>query len=516
MFQRLKDHCAKDEVNLILSDGIFDFVICIDVKRGTYLRKYVKENLPFAPDVKGQYRDFLKELKRCLYGDGKEALEEMKLTGIVGALSVSDIYTVSCKLRTGQSIRYKRMIFCYDRKNCVDKAGGILLLCEDVGDIADLYFDREMSVFSHELRTSLHSLYGSLSIARTEGYQNSRYLESAYLSADYLLRLINGGFPFRETKNDKSVINAEAVTLEELFEYPKVLFEKTAEKKNIQLQILIEKPVCRYIYLNKEIIQQIIINLISNAIKYTNAGGEVLCHVSEEALEGKRVRISLKVKDNGIGMDKDFLRRNFSGTWTDYAREFRMKNVSGRGLGLTLTKEMVDLLQGNIHITAQEGKGTQVVIQFEADGTDVRDTLRYLSDKEEKENHIAVKRVLVAEDEETNMNIVCRYLDELGIEADKAYCGKEVIETFFHSEEEYYDALLLDINLPDINGMKVIRRIRGQNRKDSGLPIIVITADVLEEQEREALSAEISGYITKPYRLEDILSVMTDYREDER
>lgn len=572
MFQFLNDHCVEGWDNLILSDGIFDFVLRIDVRKNTYVLEYIKEDLPYSLKKEGQYGDFLHYLQNMLYSNtegfsvenffSEEFSEAMRLIRIIGALSVHNSYSVLCKLKMEEHIYYKRMLFYYDRDTGAGKGNdskthiqehNILAFCEDVTVVSDFvsryedvaavsgfvpeYADKcvvpeyneirkqkeelkalqdNIIYLAHEIRTPVNSIYGNLCILKMEEYQNNKYLGNALFSAEYLLQLVNGILNINELKNNKNVRKIEAVTLEDLLKYPKGIFEQMAEDKNIELQFFCDKPVYRYLYLNREIIQQILINLISNAIKYTDGGGRVFCRISEEYLEEKRVKFLLEVADTGIGMEEDFLIKKFSSVRKDYTREYRKKNVAGSGLGLSITRRLVELLHGSLKIVSQVECGTNILVELEVDGDDVRYDTYCLSRREKKKantgGYTLVKRVLVAEDEDANMEIICKYLDKLGIEADKSYSGNEVVEIFARSIENYYDMILMDINMPDKGGIEAIRTIRGLDRKDKNLPVIAVTADTIDKQKMNDVSVKINGYITKPYRLEDIISALSKYQ----
>lgn len=375
-----------------------------------------------------------------------------------------------------------------------------------------------IAYLAHEIKTPLNSIYGNLEILKMEDCTDNRYLDNAILSTEYLMNLVNSSLTIAELENDTGVINMEAVSLEELFRYPERMLELAAMRKKIKLQFLFGDAVYRYLYLNKAATQQIIINLISNAIKYTNEGGTVSCHITQEYLEEKRIKLFLKVEDTGIGMENEFAIH----VWDEFTREGRKEDVKGTGLGMSVTKRLVELLNGSIEIETKAGQGTKVFIELEVDADDViYDLENPIEEEPEKEkinqgiNGSALpKRALVAEDEEAGMDIICKYLEMLGIEVVKAYDGDEVIETFNKSEINFYDVILMDINLPGKNGMDAVREIRKMNRVDKDLPIIAITADDFERHRVDTMSGEITGYIIKPYRLKDIRSALLNIRSD--
>ena len=307
-------------------------------------------------------------------------------------------------------------------------------------------------------------------------------------------------------QNDVSVTKIEAATLEELMRFPEKILEQSAQEKGISLQFYFGKPVYQYLYLNKDIVWQIMINLLSNAIKYTNDGGQVACRMMETYLEEKRVKLSLEVTDTGLGMEEEFL----SAAWNAYTREQRMKGSNGAGLGLMLTKRMVELLHGSIGIVSQAGAGTKVSVELEVDGDDVlyARSVPAAGGWKSEEERLLIKRALVAEDEEANMEILCSYLEQLGVTADRAYNGSEAIELFEKSEADHYHVMLIDINMPQMDGMEAIRRIRNTDKTGKRIPIIAVTAQMPDKEKKEALFTNIDGYLMKPYRLEDICSIL--------
>lgn len=529
MFKFLKDRYAKKRPGLILADGIFDFILSIDVRKGTYLRKYGKNNLPFSLPEKGRYDDLLSSLQGSLCEDGAEFSRNMKLIRIVGSLMVQERYSVYGRFQIGETVYYKRILFLYGRQK------DIIALCEDITGVSECRgaqqridgsfeerreelqsLKKRITYLVHEIRSPLNSIYGNLDILQMETYKSNRYLENAILSAEYLLRLVNSVLNISAIENDNSIRKTEAVTLEELVKCPKGMFEYEAAKKNIRLHFHLGEPVYRYLYLDRELVQQIMINLISNAVKYSEEGGEIRCMIAQRYLEEKRVRFVLEVADTGIGMEKEFLLENFSGVWAEQAREYRKDRTPGNGMGLALTKHLVDLLHGSIRIDSRAGYGTKISVEFETDGDDMLYDRRGKSGEEEDElpqkGISGIKRALVAEDEDSSMDVLCGYLKRLGITFDQTYDADEVTAVFEQSEENYYDVILVDINMPSRSGIEAVRAIRQMERKDSCLPVIVMTADTLGQQALRELSAHVDAYLTKPYRLEDIRAVLSKFQ----
>lgn len=509
----------KDWLKHTLEEDFFDFILYIDIRKNAYRKYCEKKDIPYSLPGLGTYDSFLGSMKNMLCSDREEFAENMKLIRVLDVLEDKKKYVVFFRLKVQNRVYDKKAAFV-----CGEEKDTIIVFCEDITDMAGSEGEKmhgkeresaeaqvrllqeHAAYLAHETRASLHSIYGNLSILRQDRYRGDGRLDDAFYAAEYLLCLMNSTLDISMLENDVSVTKIEAATLEELIRYPEKIFEQSAQEKGISLQFYSGKPVYQYLYLNKDIVCQIMINLLSNAIKYTNDGGQVVCRLSETYLEEKRVKLSLEVMDTGIGMEEEFL----SAAWNAYAREQRMKGSTGAGLGLMITKRMVELLHGSIDIVSQTGAGTKVSVELEADGDDVLYTraVPAAGGRKAEEERILIRRALVAEDEEANMKIICRYLEQLGVTADRAYNGGEAIELYEKAEADYYHVMLIDINMPQMDGMEAIRRIRNIDRTGKRMPIIAVTAQMPDKEKKEALFTNIDGYLMKPYRLEDIRSIL--------
>lgn len=512
----------EDWLKLMLAEDFFDFILYIDIRQNAYRKLCEKNDIPYALPDRGTYGAFVHDMISMLCGSTEDFAENMKLIRVLSALECEEKYMVFCKLEIQGLVYDKKIVFMYGTKEET-----IIAFCEDITGIV-IGEDRkrqrkesgsagqgeaervkmQMTYLTHEIRTLLHSIYGNLSILKRGEHENDIHLDNAVYAAEHLLCLTNSVLSISTLENDINVINTEAVTLEELLLYPGKIVRQSAQEKGIRLQFYFGKPVYQYLYLNKNIVWQIIINLLSNAIKYTNSGGKVVCRITETYLEEKRVKLLLEVTDTGIGIEEKFL----SDVWNAYTREQRMTESFGSGLGLMFTKRMVELLNGSIDMISRVGLGTKVSVTLEADGDDVlyASALSYEDRKKavRSPEQVFIKRALVAEDEESNMEIICRYLEELGVAADKAYNGRQAIEIFEKSKMNYYHIILMDINMPDKDGTEAIQLIRCMDRPDSGVPIVAVTAQIPDKEKKDAFSDKIDGYLIKPYRMEDICSVL--------
>lgn len=261
------------------------------------------------------------------------------------------------------------------------------------------------------------------------------------------------------------------------------------------------------VYVDKLKHQKIWLNLISNAIKYTPEGGTVEARVEviDPPIDGHNRR--LVVIDNGIGMSEEFQRTMFE----PFSQERRSEtqNIQGTGLGLAIVKRYVDLLGGTIKVHSARGKGTR--FDIELDIKTLEDETAAKEQRQQSIGALAGTRVLLCEDNDMNVEIVRILLNQKGIAADRAQNGSIGVQMFKDSEPGFYDAVLMDVRMPVMDGRQATRAIRALDREDAErVPIIALTADAFEEDIRENREAGMSGYVTKPINPERLYGALSD------
>ncbi|MCM1037854.1 MAG: ATP-binding protein [Ruminococcus sp.] len=513
-----------------MTEDFFDFIIDIDIGKSMYRKYSEKKDIPYFLPDRGKFETFLHGMKSMICGSKDAFMRNMKLIRILSGLEAEKKYTIFFRLKIQESVYDKKMVFFYGAKEetiiglCEDITGSALAGAKEgqeqgkeAGAAAAKEAERlraHVAYFAHEIRTSLQSIHGSLAIFRLGETDRELHLDNAFYAAEHLLRLVNSALDISMLESDTHVTKIEAVTLQDLVQYPYKVVGLPARERDIDLRFYPGEPVYRYLYLNKDMVWHILINLLSNAIKYTDSGGKVECRITETYLEEKRVKLLLEVEDTGIGMETGFL----SNVWKAYAREQRMRESQGSGLGLMLTKRMVELLNGRIVMSSHAGAGTIVCVELEVDGDDVLYTSVTPPAEKKRSTELLrqgfIRRALVAEDEEANMEIICRYLERLGVIADKAYNGAEAIRIFESSGMHYYHIILMDMNMPDKDGAETIQTIRCMDRPDCGLPIVAVTAQIPDKEKEDMFLSQIDGYLVKPYCLEDICDVLTKCQND--
>ena len=252
-------------------------------------------------------------------------------------------------------------------------------------------------------------------------------------------------------------------------------------------------------------VREILLNVVSNSIKYTPEGGSVSVRIQEEPCKKEGwVSYRFEITDTGIGMSEEYLPHIFE----EFTRERTSteSKVTGTGLGLPIVKALTELMDGSIEVESQVGAGTKIIIRLPfalADGPDP---------EREKENGRADlaemlkgKRILMAEDNELNEEIAVTLLEECGLQSEWTRDGEECVETLKKKPEDYYDAVLMDIQMPKMNGYEATKAIRNLLGTRGKIPILAMTANAFDEDRKKALAAGMNGHIAKPFKVETML-----------
>lgn len=295
-----------------------------------------------------------------------------------------------------------------------------------------------------------------------------------------------------------------------------VVCQKQAREKEQQLEMEVDEGVGQYYTGDSQRIHQILINLLGNAVKYTPNGGRITFLAEEGNKRGENT-LCFTVRDNGMGMSKEFLEKIFQPF--EQERKDGGRIFEGTGLGLTIANELVKLMGGQISVASELGKGSEFKVCLplgKAAGSsksvnpgksaglekDVQQEAqcRFLFNKE---------RVLVVEDNDLNREIARTMLEIRNIQVEEAVDGQEALDMFLASEKGYYDAVLMDIRMPVMDGLEACRRIRKSKTPDVGtIPIITMTANAFRDEQEEAERAGMTAYLTKPVKPEELYLVL--------
>lgn len=361
---------------------------------------------------------------------------------------------------------------------------------------------------SHDIRTPLNAVIGFTDIALRNIDDRERVsdcLEKTKKSGEILLDLINDILEMSSIENDRVVLHERYFDICTVFDEISPAFSETALSKEIDISFSTEGVRDRYIYADVTRLFRILINVINNAIKYTENGGRVKAAVSQKpGGSAGHGMYEFVIEDDGIGMSEEFQRRLFE----RFSREdYTIHSFSeGTGLGLAVTKAFVDKMGGEISVKSKKGEGSvfTITIPFRLAGENEDDV-------HSSENKPVLKglKVLLVEDNELNREIARTVLSGQGIEADDACDGRQCLDMLEEKGPDYYDLVLMDIRMPVMNGYEATREIR---KRYSGfrIPVIALSANAFEEDRQMSRECGMDGHIAKPIVTEELINTISE------
>ncbi len=350
-----------------------------------------------------------------------------------------------------------------------------------------------LSNMSHDIRTPMNAIVGMTAIATAhidDKKQVQNCLRKIALSGKHLLGLINDVLDMSKIESGKMTLTAELISLQEVVEGIVSIAQTQIKAKGQNFNVHIDKIIAEDVYCDSVRLNQVLLNLLSNAVKYTQEGGTIqLSMYQENAPEDKEsnyVRTHVLVKDNGIGMTAEFLEHIFD----SYSRadSKRVQKTQGTGLGMTITKYIVDAMGGTLTVESEPEKGTEFHLILDLEK----------ATEQEMNMFLPPWKMLVVDDDETLCRTAVDSLESIGIQADWTLSGEKAIEMVIrhHEMRDDYQIILLDWKLPGMDGITVAKRLR--KIIDEEMPLILISAYDWSEFEVEARDAGINGFISKP------------------
>lgn len=363
---------------------------------------------------------------------------------------------------------------------------------------------------SHDIRTPMNAIIGFTSLAaeHLDDREIIRdYLEKISTSGKHLLSLINDVLDMSRIESGSVKIEKTNVYLPDVLEDLKTIILESVHAKQQKLLIKQQDVVHEDIITDKLRLTQVLLNIISNAVKFTPVGGTIHILVEEKASQKPGYAVySFCIKDNGIGMSKEFQEHVFD----SFARERTVteSGITGTGIGMAITKNIVDLMGGTIHLTSKQGEGSEFIVTLECELADktVQDKQSSCPKAEKKHLDYSGKKVLLVEDNELNREIATEILKSLGLKVDYAADGMEAVEIMSSEAGNQYDMIFMDIQMPKMDGYTATREIRTlKDTKKANVPIIAMTANAFDEDRKKAIKAGMNGHIAKPIDVNVIL-----------
>ena len=368
-----------------------------------------------------------------------------------------------------------------------------------------------LSNMSHEIRTPMNAIIGLNDLAMTDPTASDsikEYLRKTGVSARHLLGIINDILDMSRIESGKMFIKSEEFSISECLEQVNTIISGQCKEKDIAYSF---QPKCRidgYYIGDTMKLRQVLINILGNAVKFTDEGGKIEFLVGEiRRCEGKAV-MQFVISDNGIGMSEDYLPHIFDAFSQENA-SFHSKHGS-TGIGMPITKSIVELMNGTIEVESEKGKGTTFTVTVTL-GISDRQAEEKASDTAANKSPVELKgrRILLAEDVSVNAEIIVMMLKMHMIEVDVAENGRIAVEKFTGQPEGFYDAILMDMRMPEMDGLEAARLIRSCERDDAEtVPIIALTANAFEEDVQKSIQAGLNAHLSKPIEPDILLDTL--------
>ena len=429
----------------------------------------------------------------------------------IGLFALIIIGIILVLLRKARKAEAVAKLAASDTKKLNDKLEVALKKAED----ASLAKTRFLNNMSHDIRTPMNVILGYAQLMEDElngkGMPETlEHLEKLQQSGNLLLSIINNVLDMARIESGKMELDENYGRIEDVQKSLVEIFEDEAKKKNItyNFRMNVEHG---HILTDITKVKEILVNILSNAIKYTPDGGSVIVNVDELPCdEPGYMRVRTRVSDTGIGMSEDYLTKIFE-AFTREQNTTKSK-IAGTGLGMSIVKKYVDLLGGTIEIESELGKGSTFTVTLKHKIADESYYVKKYAENPVKGSEILEGgKILLAEDNDLNAEIAEAILERAGFNTERVEDGIQCVNRITEMPAGTYDMILMDIQMPNMNGYKATQAIRHLPDKDKAcIPIVAMTANAFEEDKRDAIAAGMNGHIAKPIQVEKLLSILTE------
>ena len=380
---------------------------------------------------------------------------------------------------------------------------------------ASLAKTRFLNNMSHDIRTPMNVILGHAQLMENElkgkGMPEMlEHLEKLQQSGNLLLAIINNVLDMAKIESGRMELDENYCRIEAVWKSLFAVFDEKARKKNIAIHYTMNVEH-EHVLTDVTKVKEILVNILSNSIKYTPVGGSVMVDVDELSCDESGYMIErIRVSDTGIGMSQDYLKKIFE-AFTREQNTTKSK-IAGTGLGMSIVKKYVDLLGGTINVESELGKGSTFTVTLKHRIADESYYVKkYMEEPGTGSEILEGRNILLAEDNDLNAEIAEAILESAGLKIERVEDGIQCVNRIEKMPADTYDMILMDIQMPKMDGYKATQAIRNLSDKDkASIPIIAMTANAFEEDKRDAIAAGMNGHIAKPIQLDKLLSMLAE------
>ncbi|MBR1669184.1 MAG: amino acid permease [Butyrivibrio sp.] len=375
-----------------------------------------------------------------------------------------------------------------------------------------------LSNMSHDIRTPMNAIIGYINLAEDENVtfeQLKDYLQKIKGSSKHLLALINDVLEMSRIESGKMEVELSPANIKGMMGELRDLFATQMSEKKINYIVNADDVRDEYVLCDKNRLNRVLLNLVSNAYKFTPEGGTVKVITRQmTGLKDNKAEYEIRVSDSGIGMSKEFAAKVFDAFEREKTDE--VSHIQGTGLGMSIVKSIVELMGGNIAVNTEKGKGTEFVVTIWF-ALQSKEEIEKAGEKEQvkkeasKTVDFTTKRLLLADDIMVNRQIAAKLLERSGFKVESAENGLDAVNKLKDSEDGYFDAVLMDIQMPEMNGYEATQAIRAlPDEKKSNIPVIAMTANAFAEDVKKAKDAGMNAHVAKPIDVKNLMDVLTE------
>ncbi|MEA4854322.1 MAG: response regulator [Christensenella sp.] len=506
----------------------YDYLALLDCTTHDYIVYTNQKGSQLPPFHSSEYEKEVEVYARehLLPEDVERNIHDMSIENIRMQLKDKDSFTSFAAIREEDgTITRKKLQFSYlDRSN--EK---VLITRVDITDVYEKEQERLrelqsamelanranhaktdfLSRMSHDIRTPLNAVIGLAKLGE-DGCsidEMRAYFGEIGVSGTYLLSIINDVLDMSKIENKALELHPCVVDLPRFIKETIAIVQPTIQKKNIHFEVTQQGITSQYMRFDETCVRQVAVNLLSNAVKFTPEGGHIELRLENISRDGAMARNRMVVQDSGMGISEEFLPKLF----TPFEQENNRNDVvrQGTGLGLSIVKSIVELMNGTVRVESKKGKGSAFIIEWDMETVSPEEAAVQPLTVAPHSVNLAGRRILLCEDHPLNTKITRKLLEKLGVEVVHAENGLQAVQKFEESLRGYYDAILMDIRMPVMDGLEATRKIRALPHPNAKtIPIIAMTANAFEEDVQISINAGMNAHLSKPVEPEKLFDVL--------